>query len=580
MQRTTKWSTRFSCVTTKPARSATGSRTTRSSALATQVGAPPAGATVVANPAARGGAGARRRACARQRPVSFRRARRRRDAAQMIGEGGGDGFQTMVTGQKVRWVLDLMRASEFAGRQIHTYEVTPVPSTTDQHDILLIEARGGDERIDLTELKEHMLALGEAGHTMSLRVQAAPVRHLLFDTGEIEAFGWSSFTAAEGDAPTRLVSGRPNRSCRTNISTSRSIPPTARTRSKLPTVCASKVAVDSSMTATAATPTTTPPPTEDLVVDRPDSVQVMSSPRRARLGACHRRRRLLVARARRGRRTCVHSAERAMVRATVRTTLELHAGEKFLRVAHEIDNPAHDHRLHAHFPLPNQGRGFRRGVRVRGRASRPDRGRRCARIRAPHLSVAALRRCVRWRHRTRPHPRRSARVRGRRRRKSPCPDAPTSHRLSLAHRTATATEPGRSAAGTRRSATAGEATRRVRGDGASRRLASPPTVTAPPMHCWFRSNARGSRPTRVRPARRPGARSTSSAPRFPRLHRVPGGLVVARVPHGNRSGAGDDRTRGRPGARLRDRPPRPTHRRLRRIVDLRPFEIATLQGFA
>ena len=63
------------------------------------------------------------------------------DAAQVIGEGGGDGFQTMVTGQKVRWVLDLMRASEFAGRQIHAYEVTPVPSTTDQHDILLIEAR-------------------------------------------------------------------------------------------------------------------------------------------------------------------------------------------------------------------------------------------------------------------------------------------------------------------------------------------------------------------------------------------------------------------------------------------------------
>ena len=28
----------------------------------------------------------------------------------------------MVTGQKVRWVLDLMRGTEFAGRQIHAYE--------------------------------------------------------------------------------------------------------------------------------------------------------------------------------------------------------------------------------------------------------------------------------------------------------------------------------------------------------------------------------------------------------------------------------------------------------------------------
>jgi mannosylglycerate hydrolase len=38
----------------------------------------------------------------------------------------------------------------------------------------------------------------------------------------------------------------------------------------------------------------------------------------------------------------------------VRTTLELHAGERFLRVAHEIDNRARDHRLRAHFPLPAQ----------------------------------------------------------------------------------------------------------------------------------------------------------------------------------------------------------------------------------
>ena len=41
-----------------------------------------------------------------------------------------------------------------------------------------------------------------------------------------------------------------------------------------------------------------------------------------------------------------------MVRATVRTTIELRPDEKFLRVAHEIDNPARDHRLRAHFPLP------------------------------------------------------------------------------------------------------------------------------------------------------------------------------------------------------------------------------------
>ena len=54
---------------------------------------------------------------------------------QLLDEVGGDGFHTMVTGQKVRWVLDLMRGTEFAGRQIHSYEVTDVdgaPTSTER----------------------------------------------------------------------------------------------------------------------------------------------------------------------------------------------------------------------------------------------------------------------------------------------------------------------------------------------------------------------------------------------------------------------------------------------------------------
>jgi alpha-mannosidase len=44
-------------------------------------------------------------------------------------------------------------------------------------------------------------------------------------------------------------------------------------------------------------------------------------------------------------------------RVTVRTTLELRPGEKFLRVAHDFDNRSRDHRLRAHFPLPGAVRG-------------------------------------------------------------------------------------------------------------------------------------------------------------------------------------------------------------------------------
>jgi alpha-mannosidase len=40
------------------------------------------------------------------------------------------------------------------------------------------------------------------------------------------------------------------------------------------------------------------------------------------------------------------------VPVTVTTTVEVRAGERFVRVEHELDNRARDHRLRAHFPLP------------------------------------------------------------------------------------------------------------------------------------------------------------------------------------------------------------------------------------
>ncbi len=274
-------------------------------------------------------------------------------AAQPIPDNSDDGFQTMVTGQKVRWVLDLMRASEFAGRQIHAYEVTAVPSTDDQHDILLVEARGNDARVDLTELKEQMLELGEAGHTMSLRLQAAPVRHVLFDTGEIDGFGWSCFTAAEGDAPTDLAVGVTDETGLWNEHLTVTVDATDGTYAIAASDglriegCGRLVdGGDGGDTYNYS------PPDDDLIIDRPTEVRIRtteSGPVRARL---------VVeadyswpAAAIGDVRLCTSRSER-FVTSTVRTTLELRAGERFLRVAHEIDNHARDHRLRAHFPLP------------------------------------------------------------------------------------------------------------------------------------------------------------------------------------------------------------------------------------
>ena len=322
-------------------------------ALAEHVGAP-GGATVVANSTARARSGLVDARIPGSGPCHFVGPDGVAHATQPIEGTRDEGFQTMVTGQKVRWVLDLMRASEFAGRQIHAFEVTPVPSTTDQHDILLVEARGGDERIDLTELKEQMLALGEAGQTMSLRIQAAPTRHVLFDTGEIEGFGWSCFTAAEGPAPgpPRVTVGRGE----TDL-TNEHLTVTVDGRDGTYTIttaddlrvegCGRLVdGGDGGDTYNYS------PPDDDLIVDRPDAVRVRAAetgPVRARviIDADYSWPAFAVGDVR----LCTSRSEET-VRATVRTTLELRAGERFLRVTHEIDNPARDHRLRAHFPLP------------------------------------------------------------------------------------------------------------------------------------------------------------------------------------------------------------------------------------
>ena len=324
-------------------------------ALAGQVGAP-AGATLVANPTARARSGLVDARIPGIGPCHFVGPDGVAHATQVIEGARDEGFRTMVTGQKVRWVLDLMRASEFAGRQIHAYEVTPVPSTTDQHDILLIEARGGDERIDLTELKEQMLALGEAGQTMSLRIQAAPIRRVLFDTGEIEGFGWSSFTAAEGAAPAAAaVSVGPGETALSNEHLTVTVDERDGTYTIATTDglrvggCGRLVdGGDGGDTYNYS------PPDDDLVVDRPDHVVVRASetgPVRARVvvDAEYTWPAFAVG----DERLCSRRSEQT-VRATVRTTLELRPGERFLRVAHEIDNHCRDHRLRAHFPLPNR----------------------------------------------------------------------------------------------------------------------------------------------------------------------------------------------------------------------------------
>ncbi|MDP9388361.1 MAG: alpha-mannosidase, partial [Actinomycetota bacterium] len=90
------------------------------------------------------------------------------------------------------------------------------------------------------------------------------------------------------------------------------------------------------------------PPDHDTLVDRPDAVAVdveERGPLRCRIAV---------------RRTFtwperIDDERRARVgqrRVVVTTMLELHAGERLVRVHTTFDNPCRDHRLRAHFPLP------------------------------------------------------------------------------------------------------------------------------------------------------------------------------------------------------------------------------------
>ena len=94
------------------------------------------------------------------------------------------------------------------------------------------------------------------------------------------------------------------------------------------------------------------PPTRDVLVTTPTQVRVEtieSGPVRARLRV-ERTYGLPVAAVGDAQRCTERTTETVPV--TIATTLELRAGERFVRVRTEFDNRARDHRLRTHFPLP------------------------------------------------------------------------------------------------------------------------------------------------------------------------------------------------------------------------------------
>jgi alpha-mannosidase len=315
--------------------------------LAREVDAP-AGSTVVVNPTARARSGIVEATVPGDGPCHFVAPDGTPLPTQVIGEVRGEGYSTIVTGQKVRWVLDLMRGTEFAGRQITSYDVIEGP---EYHEVVLQEAGPGEPRCDLAELKVAMLALGGDGATMRFRLLVAPRRRVLLHTSCIPGFGWSTYRAVDGPSPGGTVVATDGALANEHL----------------------RVAVDAG-DGTYSIETNDglrlrglgrlvdggdggdtynySPPALDRIVDRPDAVRVHtleSGPVRARVLVESEYTWPVAALG--DERACTARTEETE-RVTVRTTLELRPDERFVRVTHELDNRCRDHRLRAHFPLP------------------------------------------------------------------------------------------------------------------------------------------------------------------------------------------------------------------------------------
>jgi len=268
---------------------------------------------------------------------------------QVLRTVAGDGFSATVSGRKVRWVLDLMRGSEIAGT--HIARIEREEHTDGSVELRFHGAQPGETGADLEAARDEILALGEAGTTVRVRVVLAPVREVVFAADNVPGFGWSTYTAVDGAGPATAVRGDALGIANEHLEVAVDPADGTYTVATDDGVVASDLGrlVDSG---DGGDTYNYSPPADDTVIEAPESVRVEvteTGPVRARLlvestyrWPTHALGDAMACSAR--------SEETALV--LVRTTLELRADERFVRVRTELDNRCRDHRLRAHFPLP------------------------------------------------------------------------------------------------------------------------------------------------------------------------------------------------------------------------------------
>lgn len=322
--------------------------------LAADVEASP-GASVIVNTTSRSRGGLVEVPVPGRGPVHFRDDEGRLVAGQVVDEETGERFGAHVVGSKLGWVLDMLRGEEFAGAPVRDYTIRE----TDSHHEVVVEGAGpGEPRRDVGDLREQLLDLAASAEAEGdkaaflIRMLHAPRRRALVATEAVPGFGWRTYEALDGhlDAEPRVTAdatGLRNEHLEVEVDES-----------------------DGTFAITGPDGVRTPglnryvdggdggdtynwsPPTDDLIVEEPERVEVNTvetGPLRGRLQVISRYRWPSAAEG--NERSCTARSDRT-VEVDVVTTLELRAGEPFVRVATEFDNRCRDHRLRAHFPLP------------------------------------------------------------------------------------------------------------------------------------------------------------------------------------------------------------------------------------
>jgi mannosylglycerate hydrolase len=321
--------------------------------LAAEVDVPDS-STVVVNPSRAERAGLVQAIVPGEGPVHFVAPDGTACPTQVTRTIGGEAFSTTVTGQKVRWVLNMMRGPEFAGTRIGTVERTAAGDGT--LELRFVGVGKTEPAIDLQELHDELLELADSDTTFRFRVMRPPIRDVVFAADPVPGFGWRAYRSVDRDGPTSAVTAGADPEGTIALANEHLAVTVDHTDGTYAVATVDGVVAsglgrlvdggDGGDTYNYS------PPAEDRIVDRPALVDVRvleAGPVRARVEIASEYDWPVEAIG--DERSC-SSRSGVTERVVVTTTLEVRTGERFVRVHTSFVNRCRDHRLRAHFPLP------------------------------------------------------------------------------------------------------------------------------------------------------------------------------------------------------------------------------------